>query len=213
MAPQRSRHVGELPKPCQEAGRAPLLQGKPATAVQNEYGPILLTPLPLGQAAGQLPPLPCGSGLAQVCQGTPAALGRAVGDAHRGPQLHERLGKVAAAAFRIDCRQRLSGFPPDGGQVYRTAVCQYPRQHPEHIPVHGRSGHVKGNGADGPGGVIANPRQTADGVIVPGNLSVPLLLDHLGCCTEVAHTGVVAQALPQLPQSIVRGFCQVCHSR
>ena len=75
---------------------------------------------------------------------------------------------------------------------------QQPGGDPEHVAVHRGDGQLKGDGGDGPGGVVPDAGEGPQGVKIGGD-DAAVALHHRFCpLLQVAHPVVVAQALPQL---------------
>ena len=79
-----------------------------------------------------------------------------------------------------------------------TGVIIQPGKHPEDIAVHCGHRNAKADGANGPGRVIPDAGQGADGVVIGWQLPAVLLTDDAGRLLQVAHPAVVAQPLPEL---------------
>ena len=88
----------------------------------------------------------------------------------------------------------------DGRLVQGKARC-----HPQHVAIHRRGGQLKGDGADGAGGIVPHPGKRPDGVIVRGKHAAMLLHDDFGGLLEISHAAIVPQPLPELvAQRLVR---------
>ena len=132
------------------------------------------------------------------------AAGAAVRQAEQGAELHQRLGEVPGPAGGIESRQPLPVVPAHRRAGAVPLVAGKAAHHPHHIAVHRRGGQAKGDGADGPGGVVADAGQRPDGVIVRREGTAIPLDQELCRLLEVAGPAVIAQPLPELEQPLLR---------
>ena len=84
-----------------------------------------------------------------------------------------------------------------------------PGHHPQYVAVHRRLPTAKGRRGDGAGGVVPDARQFQQALV--GIRKAAHL--HHGFCRllQVPGPAVIAQALPQLHQPVLRGVCQSLH--
>ena len=147
-------------------------------------------------------------GFAERTQRAGAALRCAVRQADGRAQLHECLREIAAVPRGVNCAQFFADAPPHAHIGRRVGADRQPQDHAQNVAVHGGSGRFKADGGDGPGGIVADTGQGADGGKLPRELAAVLLHDALRRLLQVAHTGIVAEALPELQQHVLGRACQ-----
>ena len=209
--------VGELPQPRQQPPVRPAAEGHGVLMEDHPHRALLHSAGLLWSLHRQLPhPALDQGGAKALCRALPAQR-RAVGQAHGGPQLHQGLVEGPRPVHGDRLLQRLGHLflHPRRGDV--PIVPADPGVHPQHVAVHGRDSLPKGDGADGPGGVVPHPRQGPDRGVVRRKLTAVLLHDDFCSLFQVPGPGVVAQPLPQLHQPLlgkrrqrghIRGFFQ-----
>ena len=205
--------VGELRQPCKQARVAPLTHGNAAMAQQNKHRPLLRPALSLFGANGQRPRHTLPISGAKISGGALLTQRRAVGQAHRGSQIHHRL------------IPRAGTLPVDGGgelfaeHSAHPRVCHVlraeaePRRHPQQVPVHRRLRRAEVDGGNGGGGVVPDAGEGAQGVKAPGQLAAVLRDDLFRRALQIPGAGIVTQALPELQKPLLRHLRQSPHVR
>ena len=198
---EKTRHIGELPQPREKPAVRAFLDGVAILAIEHKDGAVFLLSLPLGQLHRQGAPLILPQ--TEPGAGTHAALWLAVGQTHRGTQFHQGLGKGTGIVGGVDGFKLLLHLCFGGRQVDGGLVPADPGYYPQHIAVHGGTGLPEGDGADGAGGVCADPGQGKQALVVLGKHPAIFRHNDLSRFFQVAHPGVIAQSLPQLVQAVV----------
>ncbi|MPM69241.1 hypothetical protein SDC9_116185 [bioreactor metagenome] len=139
------------------------------------------------------------------------AVGRAIGQADGGAQLHEGLIKVSGS---MDGNQ--PGQQP-GNPLFRdlsgdvALVARDAGDHAKHVPVHRRRGQAEGDGSNSPRRIVAHAVQGTDAVVIGGK-HAPVLLHHLpGGPLKIAGSVIIAQPLPKLKDFVLLGVRQLGH--
>ena len=164
---------------------------------------MLILARAFGILAGQRLRGTTGVAQAEAPAGAAAAVRPPVGAAKSSTQLHQCLGKISCPG-RIHPGQCLLHLFLEGGGVNGRAVRRQPGHQPQHIAVHRRGAQIKANGADGTGGVVADPRQSPDGGMVGGEYTPVPRQDHLGGLLQIPHPAVVPKTFPELVQVVIR---------
>ena len=204
-------HVGKLPQPRQQAGGRALPQGRMALPEEEEHRLVLH---PAGLFWGlyrqtlRRAPRPA---QAEVPDGAEKAFRRAVRHADRGPQLHE--GLVENPRVRLGFRENILDLGADGffrlreGNV--AVVIRQAGDNPEDVAVHRRFPPGKGRGGDGGGGVVPDTGELQKPFVSVGKAAP--FHRQLGGLLEVPGPAVVAKALPELHQVLLRCGGQGLH--
>ena len=128
-----------------------------------------------------------------------------------GAEIHHRLVEGGGLVFRQEgLRQRRELLLRLRGTDWRRDAV-ITGQDPVHIAVDDGRGQVEGDGADGGSRVIPHPFQRTDAFqrrrkAAEGN-------DLLGCGMQVPSPAVIAEALPEPQDLVLRGGGQVIHRR
>ena len=142
-------------------------------------------------------------GPAQKGGGAALTLGGPVGQTDGGPQLHHGLVERPRGIHGDDLGQgrRHLLFHGGGGDV--PLVPSDAGGDPQHVAVHRRHGQAKGDGGDGPGGVVPHPGQGVDVLVGAGERPAEVVHDLPGGLLQVPGPAVIAQPLPQLHQPVL----------
>ena len=137
-------------------------------------------------------------GKADFCQRALPAQGRAVGQAHGGPQLHERLRERAAVPFRVDLAKRLSYLFFYLRQVDRAVVRHHAHDYAQHVAIHSRRGLLKANGRHCARRIRADARQLFERFGSIGKSAVLRFGEELCRFLQISCAGVIAESFPEL---------------
>ena len=205
------RLVGILPQARQKAPGRPAAQGHAAVVKQQIDGAALLPPGLFRGLDGQFPRPSLLKGRTQMGRRTPFAQGGAVGQAHRGSQLHQGLIVVPGGVHGDHPGQGL-GHPllhGRGGDV--PPVPGDAGDDPQHVAVHRRGGQAEGDGAHRPRRVVPHAGQGADVLIALRKAATEAGHDRPGGPLQIPGPAVVAQPLPQFHQPLLGHLRQGLH--
>ena len=128
-----------------------------------------------------------------------------------GAQFHQRLGKGGGAVWR-DHRQSSAAYPVFYRLFHNIGIVGAdPHDHAEDVSVHSGSGDPIGNGADGAGGVTADPFQGEELSVIRGQFPVISFHDLPGGSLQVAYPVVIAETLPELQQAVFRAVGKILY--
>ena len=96
----------------------------------------------------------------------------------------------------------------DGRPRDRCFVLRYAGEHAQHVPVDRRLRRVKADGRYRARRIIPHAGQRPDGSVVPRELAAVLRHNDAGGLLQIAHAGIIAQALPQLRQAVFFAGCK-----
>ena len=210
---RRGGFVGILPQSCKQTRFRPPPQSHPAVVEQKKHDPLLDPPGAVFGPYRQLLRPALQTGPAERRCGTAVAEGRAVGQAHQRPQLHQRLIEGPGHIPGDHLGQSLPVLPPQGRRADVRIVSGEPGQHPHDVAVHGGRRLSEGDGGDGPCGIFAHPGEGEQRVVVRGKDTAEIAADDLCGLLQVSGPVVVPQPLPQLQQRILLRLRQRQHVR
>ena len=132
---------------------------------------------------------------------------RAVRRADRRAKLHEGLRRLGTLPGGVDLRKGGGIILFDRGLCDGALVRGQAGDDAEDIAVDGGRGQAEADGANCSGGIVADAGQGADLVIVRRERAAIVRDDLLRGLLQVAHAGIVAEALPELvqPVGVARG--------
>ena len=138
---------------------------------------------------------------AQIGQRAFLTVGRA-GDADQRTQLHQGLVVGARRGLgHLVQHPHGKGFLRCRGHDVGVVVVQ-PRKNAQDVAVHRGDGNAKRNAGHRARRIVTDARQTAQGVVVGGQVAAVLLADDAGSLLHIIDAVVVAQPLPQLAQGV-----------
>ena len=153
--------------------------------------------------------LRCAGGMGGATRGewADAAIGVA-GDALQGAELHDGLVVCAGLIGREETAGQIVVEAAAGGCVGGRIDGEESADDAQHIPVDDGVRRPGGEGHDGGGRVVANAAEGADGGVIRGEASGEAIADVAGGGVEVTGAGIVAEALPEPEDVLLRGVGQ-----
>ena len=136
-----------------------------------------------------------------------AAIGVA-GNALQGAELHDGLIVCAGLIGREEFAGQIVVEAAAGGGVGGRIDGEESADDAQHIPVDDGVRRPGGEGHDGGGRVVADAAEGADGGVIRGEASGEAIADVAGGGVEVAGAGIVAEALPEPEDVLLRGVGQ-----
>ena len=201
----------KFPQTCQQPAFRPLPNQR-APIFHDEIDVELLHRLDgLWILDGIILCLVCGKGSAVRLHGAVCAV-RAARRTHRCAQLHQRLIVLTGIGlFRHGLQHRAGAGSFDRGYFNALAHALHARPYAQNVAVHGGRPLCKGDGRNRPGGVIPKALQLFQ--LLRRLRKASPFHDLPGRCLHIAHTGIVAQPLPELEQLFLRRIRQRPHIR
>ena len=167
--------------------------------------------LPLGGAHRQPGLTALLPGHAEIPGGTVPAQRYSRRQAHRGPQIHQRLivgtGPLLRHGRRHPAAEGLAVF---GIQYIQTAAGDPCRQ-TQHVAVHRRNGLSEGDGEDSPRRIVSDARKGRQLPVCLREASTVLFREDAGRLLQISGPAVIAQPLPQLHEPLRVGLGQGLH--
>ena len=153
--------------------------------------------------------LRCAGGVGGATRGerADAAIGVA-GNALQGAELHDSLVVFAGMIGREETAGQIVVEAAAGGGVGGRVDGEESADDAQHIPVDDSVRRPGGEGDDGGGRVVADAAEGADVSIIRGEAPGEAIADVAGGGVEVAGAGIVAEALPEPEDVLLRGVGQ-----
>lgn len=137
--------------------------------------------------------------------------GRIGAPTHRGTQVHDGLGVTRHVLLRRELRGVTPQIVCQCLLATATRQRKHARQHAPHIAIEYGMRLVAGQRKDGPRSGASDTRKRGDAVKVRRKFAIMLITNLLRSPLQVARTGVVAQAGPQVQHFIHGRIGQCAH--
>ena len=142
----------------------------------------------------------CGT---KACGGTAFAVG-IFWQADCGTQVHHGLVKIAGAVGGHDGRQRIADVLACPRVKDVIAAGGQPRRNTQYVAINGRNGFIKGDGEYRARRIVADSGELYQVAVRVGETAAVLVHHDTGGALQAAGAAVIAQALPQGEQTVLR---------